>query len=32
MGSRQTAAKRSFTNWYWFYTYYAQVCPLLRRT
>ncbi len=26
------AATRSFNNLFWFYYFYASVCPLLRRT
>jgi len=32
MGNYRAAANFSFTSWYWFYTFYAPVCPLLRRT
>jgi hypothetical protein len=32
VGSKEMAAKGYYTNWFWFYYFFAQVCPLLRRT
>jgi hypothetical protein len=32
MGRKNSAAKNSLTNGYWFYYFFASVCPLLRRT
>ena len=32
VGRKAMTAKKYFTIWYWFYYFFAQVCPLLRRT
>jgi hypothetical protein len=32
MGGRKMAAIKTSNNWYWFYYFFAPVCPLLRRT
>jgi hypothetical protein len=32
MGSKEIAKKGYITNGFWFYYFFASVCPLLRRT
>lgn len=32
MGGSTMTAKRYDASWFWFYYFFAQVCPLLRRT
>ncbi len=32
VGGKETAVKGYYTKGFWFYYYFAQVCPLLRRT
>ena len=32
VGGKETAVKGYDTKGFWFYYYFAQVCPLLRRT